>query len=294
MHSIRIATRRSPLAMWQSHHVAGLLRAQLADLEVEFVSLDTHADVRLDVPISDLGGKGAFSKEVQARVLAGQADLAVHSAKDLQALTPDGLVIAAVPERGNPLDVLVGGRLADLPAGSVVGTGSNRRRVQLAAARPDLVFQGLRGNIARRLAQLDEPGGPDAIVMAAAALERLDETPAVVDELDPAVMLPQVGQGALAVECRADDAAMRDLLATIEHGPSRRCLDIERGFLAELGGDCDLPAGAHATLAGDEVTLTGFLAAADERASARVSASTVDHPDAELGAVVARQVRAAL
>ncbi len=280
--------------MWQSHHVAGLLRAQLADLEVEFVSLDTHADVRLDVPISDLGGKGAFSKEVQARVLAGQADLAVHSAKDLQALTPDGLVIAAVPERGNPLDVLVGGRLADLPAGSVVGTGSNRRRVQLAAARPDLVFQGLRGNIARRLAQLDEPGGPDAIVMAAAALERLDETPAVVDELDPAVMLPQVGQGALAVECRADDAAMRDLLATIEHGPSRRCLDIERGFLAELGGDCDLPAGAHATLAGDEVTLTGFLAAADERASARVSASTVDHPDAELGAVVARQVRAAL
>lgn len=280
--------------MWQSHHVADLLRARVPGLAVEFVSLDTHADVRLDVPIAELGGKGAFSKEVQARVLTDQADLAVHSAKDLQAVTPDGLVIAAVPERGNPHDVLVGGRLADLPAGSVVGTGSNRRRVQLAAARPDLVFQGLRGNIARRLAQLDEPDGPDAIVMAAAALERLEVRPTVIDELDPSVMLPQVGQGSLAVECRSDDPAMRELLASIEHAPSRRCLDVERGFLAELGGDCDLPAGAHATLTGDVVTLTGFLAAADEETTARATAATTEHPEAELGAVVARQVRAAL
>lgn len=225
------------------------------------MTLETHADQRLDVPISELGGKGAFSKEVQERVLAGDADLAVHSAKDLQAVTPDGLALAAFPERGDPRDALIGCRLDELPVGGHVGTGSNRRRMQLAQLRPDLRFSGLRGNIGTRLAQADQF---DAIVMAAVALERLDTTPDVFDILDPRTMIPQVGQGALAIECRAEDQAVMARLAGIDHEPTRRVVEAERDFLIELGGDCDLPAGAHAVLDGEGLIIDGFLASDDE------------------------------
>jgi hydroxymethylbilane synthase len=263
---LRAATRGSALALWQTDHVTALLaaagRARGVDVTVEKVVVETVADARLDIPIWEMGGKGVFVKEVQAAVLDGRADLAVHSGKDLPALTPDELVVAAVPERADPRDVLVGSTLDGLPVGGLVATGSVRRRAQLAWRRPDLTFTGLRGNIATRLSKAGEF---DAIVMAAAALDRLelDLSDRVVEVLETAVMLPQVAQGALAVECRGTDDVARSLLADIEHGPSRAAVDAERAFLAELGGDCDLPAGAHATLAGGVLTVEGLLASMD-------------------------------
>jgi hydroxymethylbilane synthase len=211
-----------------------------------------------------MGGKGVFVKEVQAALLDGRADIAVHSAKDLPAGNVDGLVLAAVPERADPRDVLVGARYESLPQGALVATGAPRRRAQLAFHRPDLRFRELRGNIATRLAKC---ASHDAIVMAKAALDRLEPQlrstgtmPAVVDVLDVALMTPQVGQGALAVECRRDDS-LAALLAAIEHPPTRRAVDAERAFLAELGGDCTLPAGAYATIVDDEIQIAGMLCA---------------------------------
>ena len=210
--SLRLATRGSPLARWQADRVAGLLA--LAGVEVSLVVVETEGDRRTDVPIQALGGQGVFVKEVQAAVARGDADAAVHSAKDLPA-APEaqvpGLVLAAFPERADPRDLLVGARLDTLPTGALVATGSARRRVQLANLRPDLLFCDLRGNLATRLAAVDDV---TAVVVAAAGVDRLAWTPPAgveVDRLEPGVMLPQVGQGALAVECRVDDA-----------GPGRR------------------------------------------------------------------------
>src|SRR4051794_26655567 len=222
---LRIATRTSPLARWQAEHVAALLRAQDPEIQVELVLTDTMADRRLDIPVADMGGKGVFAKEVQAAVLDGRADLAVHSAKDLPSVTLPELALAAVPQRGDPRDALVGSTLAELRNGARVGTGSLRRQVQLRAVRPDLELVGLRGNMATRLAKADEL---DAIVVAAVAFERLGWTDKLTEVLDVATMVPQVGQGALAVECRAADAAVHERLAAIEHAPSRRAVDAER------------------------------------------------------------------
>jgi hydroxymethylbilane synthase len=265
---IRVATRGSALARWQAEHVASLLRASEPDLEVELVVVDTQGDRRLDVPIWELGGKGVFAKEVQAAVLHGRADLAVHSAKDLPSTTVPGLVIAAVPERGDPRDALVGSSLADLPEGAEVATGSLRRQAQLAALRPDLRFVGLRGNMATRLAKAADH---DAVVVAAVALERLGLGDQITQVLDVDQVLPQVAQGALAVECRVDDADLRARLAGIEHADSRRCVDAERAFLAELGGDCSLPAAAHATIVDGDVEVRGLLASVDGRTVLRHS-----------------------
>jgi hydroxymethylbilane synthase len=266
---LRIATRGSPLARWQAEHVADLLRATTArEADIELVLIETTADRRLDIPIDAMGGKGVFVKEIQAAVLDGRAEIAVHSAKDLPAGQVDGLRLAAVPERADPSDVLVGARYDALPRGAHIATGAQRRRAQLAFHRPDLRFSELRGNIATRLAKADSY---DAIVMAKAALDRLEPhlraggtMPAVVDVLSPAVMTPQVGQGALAVECPRDDESLASRLAAIEHAPSRRAVDAERAFLSELGGDCTLPAGAHATIVDDEIQITGVLCAPDQ------------------------------
>lgn len=252
-------------------------------------------DRDVTTPIHAIGGKGVFVKEVQAAVLDGRADLAVHSAKDLPAETPDGLVIAAVPARGSARDMLVGSTLATLPPEATVGTGSVRRRVQLADRRPDLRFVEIRGNIDTRLALLDASSSSaslDAIVMAEAALDRLGRSPSIVDPLDPVVVVPQVGQGALAVECRADDHELLELLGRIEDAPSRRQLDTERGFLMELGGDCDLPAGAHASPNDrGEMRCRGVLA--DD--AGRVHRVELDGPAGPaLGAAVARMLRSRL
>ena len=280
---LRAATRGSALARRQTSIVAGLL-AEACGVAAEPVVVSTAGDRQARTPIHAMGGKGVFVKEVQAAVLDGRADIAVHSAKDLPSSTPDGLVLAAVPVRGDPRDALVGCRLADLPAGATVATGSVRRRAQLAGLRPDLAFAELRGNIATRL---EAAAAFDAIVMAAVALDRLGLRPQVLDVLEPDVFVPQVGQGAIAVECRADDRRTLEALLTIEHQPSRRAVDAERAFLAELGGDCSLPAGAHATT-GDGATLelTGLLASLDGRTLIRDTRRARD-PET-LGRAVAR------
>ncbi len=290
--TVTIATRRSPLAMWQAEYVADRLRSVEPGLVVEFVSMDTTADQRLDLAISELGGKGAFSKEVQQLVQTGRADLAVHSAKDLQAVTPDGLVIGAFPVRGDVRDCLVGARLDDLPTGAVVATGSNRRRVQLSVLRPDLAFEGLRGNIGTRLAQLDRF---DAIVMAATALARMGEVPEVVDLLDPLDMIPQVGQGALAVECRDDDDTTFGRLMAIDDPLVRSAVTAERAFLVELGGDCTLPAGAHAWFDADgDLRLRAMLASFDETLVERIElVAPGDSDRTVIGIDAARHLRRA-
>lgn len=254
---MRLATRGSPLALWQARHVASLLAAP-----VELVVVDTAGDLRQDRPVWQMGGQGVFVKEVQAAVLAGRADAAVHSAKDLPSLAHPGLVLAALPQRADPRDVLVGSTLADLAPGALIATGSVRRRAQLAWLRPDLTFAGLRGNIATRLDRVP-PGG--AIVMAAAALDRLSLRPPVAEVLATTLMLPQVAQGTIAVECRTDDGGTRAALAAIDDPAVRSATETERGFLARLGSGCDLPVAAHALISGTTVEVTGMLASADGR-----------------------------
>src|SRR5437773_123084 len=253
---LRAATRASALARLQTELVAGALGEA-----VEPVVVQTTGDRRTDVAIWEMGGQGVFVKEVQAAVLDGRADFAVHSAKDLPSESPEGLVIGAVPERDDPRDALVGSTLEGLPVGARVGTGSVRRRAQLAWARPDLTFAGLRGNIDTRLAKASEF---DAIVVAAAALRRLERTFVIDEVLDPSIVLPQVGQGALAVECRADDAPVLEALARIDHRASRLALEAERAYLREIGEGCQLPVGALASVGrGERLTLTGMIASLD-------------------------------
>jgi hydroxymethylbilane synthase len=258
--TLRIATRGSALARWQAEHVAARLGG------AELVIVQTIGDRDKTTSLSELGGQGIFVKEVQQAVLDGRADIAVHSAKDLPSnpdlMTP-GLVIGAIPERADARDALVGGQLRDLPPGAMVASGSARRRALLADLRPDLTFTDLRGNIETRLAKVGD--GVAAVVVAYAALLRLGLADRADDLFDVDVFVPQVAQGALAVECRADDVATRAELATLEHVPSRRAIDAERCWLAALGGGCDLPAGAHAVVDGDEIRLTAVLASYDGR-----------------------------
>ena len=286
---LRVATRGSALARWQADHVIAHVHKVDPDIEAEVVVVETSGDRRVDVPIWELGGKGVFVKEVQAAVLDGRADVAVHSAKDLPSATPDGLVIAAVPERADARDALVGATIEGLPHGAVVATGSLRRQAQLAHWRPDLHFEGLRGNMATRLDRAGR-GGVAAVVVASAALDRLGLADRITERLDVDTMLPQVGQAALAVECRADDGDTRFVLERIEHLPSRRAVDAERGFLAELGGDCSLPAAAHARLAGDSVRVRGLVASPDGTTVVRHDLSGPASAGAALGRSVARHL----
>jgi len=275
-HGLRAATRGSQLARWQTDHVAQLLGG-----DVEVVVVETTGDRRTDVPIHEMGGRGVFVKEVQAAVLEGRADIAVHSAKDLPSTSFPGLVIGAVPEREDPRDALVGSTFDGLGPGARVATGSVRRRAQLAHARPDLTFENLRGNIGTRL----DKAGPDrTVVVAVAALVRLGLRDRAADVLSPLVMVPQVAQGALAVECREDDAEVRERLAAIEHAPSRLAVDAERAFLGHLGGGCDLPVGAHY----EDGELTGLVCSLDGRVVLRDREAGTDA--AALGALVAQRL----
>ena len=306
--TLRIATRASSLARWQADHVAELLARVRPERAVEIVPLSTEGDRRTDVPLAEIGGKGVFCKEVQRAVLAGEADVAVHSAKDLPALTTPGLVLAAVPRRGEPRDALVGAgteelrRIAGTGRVPVVASGSARRRVQLAGLLGTVEFAELRGNMATRL---DRAGSFDAIVVATVALQRLGLADRLTEVLPETVMVPQVGQGALAVECRAGDDETIALLGSIEDRPSRTAVDAERGFLAELGGDCSLPAGAHCrftdagTLRIDAVLASSvpptgkvLTAGTDGGDSWSLARTTLQGTDAtELGRSAARELR---
>lgn len=237
---IRLATRGSAQATAQATSVADALSA--AGVEVELVLIETIGDRRVDVPLHTIGGQGVFVKEVQRAVLDGRADLAAHSAKDLPSLQHPGLVIGAFCERRSAADAMVGRRLDQLAPGATVATGSVRRRAQLAAHRPDLAFAELRGNIPTRLEKVPPDG---AIVMAVAALEILGLTDRVAESLDVERFVPAVGQGCVAVECRDTDRATLELLATVDHAATRRRVEVERAFLAELGSGCSMPVGGH-------------------------------------------------
>jgi hydroxymethylbilane synthase len=282
---LRIATRASRLARWQAERVAERLAA--AGIETELVLVTTTGDANADVPIHAMGGTGVFVREVQQAVFDGRADIAVHSAKDLPAATPEGLVLACIPEREDPRDALVGSHLVDLRSGSVVATGSVRRRAQLAAIVPGVQFDELRGNIETRLAKAS---GFTAIVVALAPLLRLGLEPDVVDVVEPSLMLPMVGQGALAVECRSDDATTLAVLAAIDDAEAHACVSAERAFLAGLGGGCDAPIAALATRGADgSLSLDALIA----DASGALHRTTVAGSDPELiGANAAQQLGA--
>ena len=281
MAPLRVATRGSALARRQAERVVDML-----DVDAEYVVVSTRGDERRDVPIHVMGGTGVFVKEVEQAVLDGRADVAVHSAKDLPSVTPPELALGALPERGDPRDALVGRRLDDIPTGGRVGTGSVRRRAQLASVRPDLGFGELRGNIPTRL---EKAGAFDAVVVAAAALDRLGLADRVAERVDPSVVLPQVAQGALAVECRADDDATRALLAGIDDAGVRAAVVAERAFLARLGGGCNLPCGALAETEDDgELRLDAMLGSFDGRVSLRARVAGRDSE--AVGAEAARRL----
>jgi len=288
---VRLATRGSPLALHQTETVAALLRAAHPGLDVEPVVVRTRGDQDASAPLDQIGGQGVFVTEVEAAVADGRADAAVHSAKDMPSVMGPSFVLGAVPPRADPRDALVGCRLAGLPAGALVATGSARRRAQLAYLRPDLVFRDLRGNMARRVAAAG-PGGVTAVVVALAAMERLGWLDQVTDVLDPVDVLPQAGQGAIAVQCRAGDGATRALLAAIDDDATHRAVRAERAVLATLGGSCTVPVGALA----EEVPATdgapralrvsGLMASADGHTMIRLSREGED-PEA-VGSAVAR------
>lgn len=276
---LRLATRGSAQARTQAQVVADALVAAHPGRRVELLFVETLGDrtQAAEVPLHTIGGQGVFVKEIQNAVLRGDADMAAHSAKDLPSTVADGLHLAAFCRRRDARDALVGAILEELPFGGHVATGSVRRRAQLAAARPDLQFLELRGNIHTRLGKIPAGG---AIVMAAAALDILGLSDKITDYLPATTFVPSPGQGCVAIECRADDEDMIAVLADIDHAPSRWAVQIERAFLAELGSGCSLPVGAHAT----GRTLTAFLAAAS---GPRHMIETIELPDdSELGAVL--------
>ncbi len=256
MTTLRLATRGSAQARTQAEFVAARLAERGVDAEL--VIIETHGDrtQATNVPLHTIGGQGVFVKEVQAAVLDGRADVAVHSAKDLPTETDPRLTIGAYTERRDAADALIGATLDDLPEGATVATGSVRRRAQLALARPDLQFVELRGNIHTRLERIPDGG---AIVMAVAALQVLGLTERMDERLDPGRFVPAIGQGCVALECRLDDPATTASLAAIDHEPTRTAVEIERAFLGELGSGCSLPVGAHVV----DGRLTTFLAADD-------------------------------
>ncbi len=259
--TLRIATRRSPLALWQAEHVAARLQALYPGQTVTLVPIKTQGDRILDVPLAKIGGKGLFIKELEQALLEGQADLAVHSMKDVPAELPAGLCLSTLLESADPRDALLSrhpGGWAGLPRGACLGTSSLRRQCQLRSLRPDLRFDLLRGNVGTRLQKLDE-GMFDAIVLAAAGLERLGLAARISERLPPSVSLPAVGQGVIGIECRDDDAALHALLAPLDHATSRHRVTAERALNARLNGGCQVPIAAHAVIAGDHLVLDALV-----------------------------------
>ncbi|MDR2696359.1 MAG: hydroxymethylbilane synthase [Deltaproteobacteria bacterium] len=266
MQTLRIATRGSRLALWQAQHIAARIRSLRPGCAVSLEVIKTRGDVILDAPLAKVGGKGLFVKEIEEALLMESADLAVHSMKDVPVELPAGLVLACMPEREEVGDSLLSLRyasLAALPHGAHVGTSSLRRQAQLLHIRPDLRVSSLRGNVDTRLRKLREEQF-DAIVLAAAALTRLDLQAPHISRLGPPDFLPAVGQGALGIECRADRQDIIALLAPLEHRATRICVEAERAFLAGLNGGCQVPIAAHARMCGPEhFTLEALVADID-------------------------------
>lgn len=265
--SLVLGTRGSKLAIRQSEWVQAQLKEIAPDVSVSLKRIQTSGDKILDVALAAIGGKGLFVKEIEEALLRGEIDLAVHSMKDVPTLLPQGLAIVCVPMREDPRDVLLsrnGHALSRLPAGALVGTSSLRRQAQLLHYRPDLKIEMLRGNLDTRLRKLRD-GRFDAIVLASAGLRRLQWTEIATEYLSTEVCLPAIGQGALGIEGRCDDVFIRELLAPLNHPPSRTAVLAERALLHRLEGGCQVPIAAHATLEGDTLVLDGLIASVDGR-----------------------------
>jgi hydroxymethylbilane synthase len=275
-----IASRGSQLALWQARWVAAQLTAAGHPCRIEIVK--TTGDKITDVPLAKVGTKGLFTKEIEEALLDGRADLAVHSLKDLPTELPEGLVLAAVPEREDPRDAVVGRKLADLPRGAKVGTSSLRRAAQLRQLRPDLQVESVRGNLDTRLRKLDE-GQYDAILLAAAGLKRLGWGDRIAEILPPEQMCPAVGQGALAIETRAGF----EKVAMLDHADTHTAVVAERGVLAALGGGCQVPIGAYATVAQGRVRVLAIVAAPDGTQIIRAEGEGEAADAAEIGARLA-------
>jgi hydroxymethylbilane synthase len=287
-----IATRRSPLAMWQAEHVAARLRA-ISGREVSLLQIVTQGDRILDVPLARVGGKGLFVKEIEEALLDGRADLAVHSLKDVPTALPPGLVLGAILEREDPRDALCSprhGTLEKLPRGAQVGTSSLRRQCQLLALRPDLRLVTVRGNVQTRLARAD--ADVDAVVLAYAGLRRLGLADRATEVLSPDASVPAIGQGALALEIRSGDPQIEPLVAQLEHPATRAAITAERALLAGLEGGCQVPIAGHATLAGDLLTLHGLVGRPDGTKVLRDVRSGPSAAAARLGAEAAQALLA--
>lgn len=262
---LTIGTRQSLLALWQSNHIATLLREKYPECEVVLKKIVTKGDRILDVPLAQIGGKGLFTKEIETELADGTIDLAVHSLKDMPTVLPEGLCLTAITERANVGDAFVSNKYAsfeELPLGAVIGTSSLRRKAQLLATRPDLQIMDLRGNVDTRLRKLDE-GLYDAIILAAAGLERLGHGDRITALIPPDVCLPAVGQGALAIEARTADDEVRSMLEFLNDLPTKQSTDAERAFLGLLEGGCQVPIGVHADVAGEQIKIEAIIAALD-------------------------------
>ncbi|KHM44833.1 porphobilinogen deaminase [Pseudoalteromonas distincta] len=262
---VRIATRKSALALWQAEFVKAELERFHADVHVELVPMSTQGDIILDTPLAKIGGKGLFVKELEQAMLDGRADIAVHSMKDVPVEFPQGLALHTICEREDPRDAFVSNNFANLsalPQGAIVGTSSLRRQCQIKALRPDLDIRDLRGNVNTRLGKLDD-GQYDAIILAAAGLIRLEMESRIADYIEPEVSLPANGQGAVGIECRIDDEVTKALLAPLEHTQTRIRVNAERSMNRYLEGGCQVPIGAYALVDGEQVHLRGLVGAVD-------------------------------
>lgn len=262
---IRIATRRSPLALWQAEHVAERLKANHPDLEIELVKMITTGDKILDTPLAKIGGKGLFVKELEQGMFNDEADIAVHSMKDVPAKLPDGLSIEAILNREDPSDAFVSNKynnIEELPLNASVGTSSLRRQCQLLEKRPDLNIKPLRGNVNTRLRKLDE-GEYDAIILASAGLIRLQFEARIKSSIPLTQSIPAIGQGAIGIECRTDDEDVKKLIACLHDEPTAQRINAERAMNFRLEGGCQAPIAGHATIQGDILELTGLVAEPD-------------------------------
>ncbi len=292
--TLTIGTRGSRLATWQAKHVADRLRAGAGAPTVELEFIQTEGDRILDVALSRLPGKAFFTKELEAAILDGRVDMAVHSMKDVETAMPEGLEIAAVLEREDPRDVLIARddlTLDSLPEGAVIGTSSLRRSAFLKRWRPDLEIRDLRGNVPTRIARLDN-GDYDAIVLAAAGVKRLGSETRISDIFTGDILLPAVSQGAIGIQIRTDDAAVGAHVRRLEHAPTRAAVTAERALLRTVEGGCQVPVGAHATLDGSQLRLRAVVCSLDGRESVAGEIEGPATEAAELGETLARDLLA--
>ena len=289
MKCIRIATRKSPLALWQTEHVATRLREAHPGIEVILVPMSTRGDDVLDRSLAAIGGKGLFLKELELAMLRGEADCAVHSLKDVPMELDAPFVLSTILERADHADAFVSNQhasLADLPKGARVGTSSLRRQAQLRARRPDLQLLDLRGNVNTRLGKLDA-GEYESIVLACAGLQRLGFEQRIRARLDAPDWLPAPAQGAIAIECRDGDVAMHDLFAALDHARTRSCVEAERAMNRALHGSCHVPVAAYAQLQGDRLHLAGLVGSASDGRLVRAASEGISAAPEALGQAVA-------